>query len=191
MPNLAQGADMVSGDRYAFQQYNRNKNNYRGTVEPTSIQPGMLFSKSSTETLYHSQAASRKVILQETDCMIYADSKLIGVLAANMNPAGGTPVMAVLYTVPAGKSCIITKVIIRNSSGNLTTASISFGFDANGSDVIADGTRTYLDGATKYGLIPPVNGAVVGIAAGTFKVAVNTKQGAAMTIDIDVFGYLF
>jgi hypothetical protein len=190
MADLTTGADAVSGDGGTFQHLNRLKNHFRGTVEPTAIQPGMLFSKSTDETLYHAQAAARKVILQETDCMNYVETKLATLAAADMNP-GAPPTMTTLYTVPAGKSCIITKVIIRASSGDLTTASISFGFDANGSDAIANGTRTYLDGATKYGILVPANGSVRGAAAGTFKVAVNTKQGAAMTIAIDVFGYLF
>jgi hypothetical protein len=48
-----------------------------------------------------------------------------------------------------------------------------------------------LTGSTIYEIIPAKVGAVRGVAAGTFKIAVNTKQGGAMTISIDVFGYLF
>ena len=53
-----------------------------------------------------------------------ADSLLASVASVDMNTATPTP----LYTVPAGKTCIVTKIFIRNCSGSLTTASISFGF---------------------------------------------------------------
>jgi hypothetical protein len=188
---LIDGDDLINGTNVPFQQMNRMKNHFRGATEPPAIQPGMLFSDSDDEALYHRQAALSKHILQETDCMLYADSKLATLASANMNPGGATPVMTTLYTVPAGKSCIITKVVIRNSSGNLTTASISFGFDAVGSDCITNATHVTLTGSTIYEIIPAKVGAVRGVAAGTFKIAVNTKQGGAMTISIDVFGYLF
>jgi len=186
---LINGDDATGNLAFGNAAYNRFKNHFRGAAV-SNPQPGSIQSITVNERLIHRQAAVSKYILQETDCMLYVDAKLASSLAVNMNP-GAPPAMTVLYTVPAGKSCIITKVVIRNSSGNLTTASISFGFDVNGSDVIANGTRTYLNDSTKYGVIPPINGAVRGAAAGTFKVAVNTAQGGAMTIDIDVFGYLF
>jgi len=189
MPNMKDGADYASGDRGSYQQMNREKNNFRGAASPTSIQPGMIFSRSSDDALFHHQTALDKRIIQETDIMLFAEA-LLASSSVDMNP-GAPPAMTVLYTVPAGKSCIITKVIIRNSSGNLTTASISFGFNSNGNDVMPDSTRTYIDGSTKYALILPANGAVQGFAAGTFKCAVNTAQGAVMTITADVFGYLY
>lgn len=186
MADLTTGADAVSGDLLDFAQYNRIKNHWRSATAPTAPVAGEIWVKTDNTVWVYDGAAWIQVATAEAGEVLL--SRTIG---ANMEPAGVVPVMATLYTVPAGHSCIITKVTVRNSSGNLTTASISFGFDANGSDVIANGTRTYLDTATKYGVIPPANGAVRGAAAGTFKVAVNTKQGAAMTIDIDVFGYLF
>lgn len=96
-----------------------------------------------------------------------------------------------LYTVPAGKSCIITHVVCKNPSISLDTARWSFGFDANGSDCIADALHVALDGSTKYIVLKAEDGAVIGVAAGIFKIKVNTAQGAAATMDIEVFGYLY
>lgn len=187
MADLTTGADAVTGDKYSLQQMNRMKNHWRSATAPTAPVAGMIWSKTTDNTLWvYDGAAWIQVPTAES-----GEVRLVTTLAADMNPGAATPVMTTLYTVPAAHSCIITKVVFRNSSGNLTTASVSCGFDANGSDVIANATRTYLNDNTKYGLVPAPTGAVRGVAAGTFKLAVNTKQGGAMTIDIDVFGYLF
>lgn len=109
-----------------------------------------------------------------------------GVLV-DLNVAAAT----LLYTVPAGKTAIIRRLILRNASTSLTTASISFGWNSTAfNDVVADGTYTELTGATLYSEIIPKVGAAIGAAAGTLKVKVNTQQGAAATARVDVFGYL-
>lgn len=186
----ATGADFADGDKLGYQDVNEIKNNYRGSAEPASIQPGMLFSDSDDEALYHAQAALRKRIVQETDIMQYAESRLAAIVV-DLNPAGGTPVLTTLYTCPAGKSCIVTRVILRGPSGNVTTARLSFGWNAGAAnDVIADAPHTELTGATLYKLLAPIAGAAIGAAAGTFKAAVNTKQGGAMTVTVAVHGYL-
>lgn len=97
----------------------------------------------------------------------------------------------VLYTVPTGKSCIITHVVVRNPSIDLTTAEYGFGFDANAVNVIAAAAHVELDGATKYTVLQAEVGAVRGVAAGTFGIKVTVEQGAAATVTIEVFGYLF
>lgn len=115
-----------------------------------------------------------------------ADS-LLSSTAIDLNAVAETT----LFTVPAGKSCVITKVILRGASGALATASISFGFNtANADDVIANGVRT-LTGATNYEIIPAGSDSVRGAAAGTFKLDVQTAEGGALTAAIDVFGYLY
>ena len=96
-----------------------------------------------------------------------------------------------LFTCPAGKSCIITKVILKNADGAVTQASISFGWNtANADDVIANGVRS-LSGTTNYEIIPAASDAVRGAAGGTFKVEVQTAEGGAQTADILVFGILY
>lgn len=109
----------------------------------------------------------------------------------DMNPAV-PPVQTNIFTIPPDKTgCIVTHVICRNSSGNLTTAQFSFGFDAAGSDCITDAAHTELNDATKYIVLKAKDGAVRGVAGGIFKISVNTAQGGAMTIDVDVFGFYY
>ena len=117
-----------------------------------------------------------------------ADSLLASVASVDMNTATPTP----LYTVPAGKTCIVTKIFIRNCSGSLTTASISFGFTTpTFADVVADHTHVELADNTTFSLLPAKTGALAGVAAAVLNCLCNTQQGAPMTISVDVFGYLF
>jgi len=116
------------------------------------------------------------------------DSLLASIPTVNMNQDAATP----LYTVPAGKSCIITKLVLRNSSGNLTTASISFGFiSATYNDVVANAAYASLTGATLQTRVLPKAGQRIGTAGTILSVICNTKQGAPMTIAVDVYGYLY
>lgn len=108
--------------------------------------------------------------------------------AVNFNTATATT----LYTCPSGKSCVITKVIIRNASTSLTTASVSFGWtSAAFADVIANAAHTELTGATLYTALLAKAGSTLGTSTGTFKVLCNTLQGGAATVTIDIFGYTF
>ena len=96
-----------------------------------------------------------------------------------------------LFTVPVGKVAIITHIIVRNASVNLNTANGGFGFDAGGSDVVAHEAYAELDGATKVKVFKADKGSVRGAAADILGSKCTTAQGAAATVDIDVFGYLF
>jgi hypothetical protein len=120
-----------------------------------------------------------------------SDSLLASVPTVNMNQDAATP----LFTVPAtpvSRSCIITMVVLRACSGSLTTASISFGFTSpTFADVIANAAHTELTGATLYTKLLAKAGALVGTAGQVFSVICNTKQGGAMTLTVDVYGYLF
>ncbi len=106
----------------------------------------------------------------------------------NLNSASATS----LYTVPAAKSCVITKVVVRNASTSLTTASIAFGFNSPSfNNVIATATHTELTGNTLYSILSAKAGSTVGVAADVFSVLPTILQGAAATVTIDVYGYLF
>lgn len=117
-----------------------------------------------------------------------AESLLSTNALVNLNQAGETQ----LFTVPAGYSCVITRVVLRNASTSLTTASLAFGFNAGtDTDVIATATHTELTGATLYTILIPKTGAKIGVVAGVFSVITTILQGGAATCTIDVFGYLF
>lgn len=118
----------------------------------------------------------------------YVDTKLATVAGVNMNTATATT----LYTCPTGKSCVITKVIVRNASTSLTTASYSFGWNSAAfNNVIADATHVELTGSTLFTILPSKIGATVGLTTGVFKVLLNTLQGGAATTTMDVFGFTF
>ena len=117
-----------------------------------------------------------------------AEVRLSTTPSVDMNAAPATT----LYTCPSGRSCVITKVVVRNASTSLTTASYSFGWTtAAFADVIADATHTELTGATLYTRLEAKAGATLGTSTDTFKVLMNVLQGGAATTTIDVFGYTF
>lgn len=117
-----------------------------------------------------------------------AEIQLSTTAAVNMNTATATT----LYTSPTGRSTVVTKVVVRNCSTSMTTASYSFGWEAaTFANVIANATHTELTGATLYTRLDPKVGATVGTTTGTFKVLMNTLQGGAATCTMDVFGYTF
>jgi len=78
------GDNFVDGAILSYQQANRMKNNFRGASEPTNIQPGMLFSDSDDDKLYHEGAAAAEQILQETRSRD-ADAELRDIIVRGLN----------------------------------------------------------------------------------------------------------
>lgn len=118
-----------------------------------------------------------------------AEERLLATVAnINLN----TAVPTALYTVPAAKSCIPTKLVFRGASISLNTAKWSVGFTgAAFNDVIADAIHSELTGSSLFTILNPKAGAKIGAAAGVLTLQVNTLQGVAATINCDVYGYLF
>jgi hypothetical protein len=111
----------------------------------------------------------------------------------------GAAANTTLYTAPVGYSCVVTKIVIRGASGTFnqgTDPQLSFGWDANATDVIANQTYTAPTGSTKY-LVIEADGKSVstestrGQAGETFDIKVNTAATGSTTCTIDVFGYLY
>lgn len=66
---LIDGDDFVNGSLFSYQQGNRLKNHWRGAAAPSNIQPGMLFSDSDNDKLFHAGAGTGSPldeVLQET-----------------------------------------------------------------------------------------------------------------------------
>jgi len=181
MPELIDGIDFVSGDLFSFQQANRMKNNwYSGATPPDNPVNGMIWIKSDGAVYYYFNAW---IHLYSR----HTESLLVSMASIDLNDVAETT----LYTCPAGKSCVITKVVIRAADGAVATAEESFGWNTtNADDVIANAQRA-LTGATNYIIVGAKDDAVRGAAAGTFKVDVQVAEGGARTATIDVFGYLY
>lgn len=113
--------------------------------------------------------------------------QLLATQNANLNSA--TP--NVLYTVPVGKTAIITKLVVRGASVELDTASFSVGYNSTDfNDVIANATHVELVDNSVYSILPAKAGAALGVAAAELTLLANTLQGAAATVTVDVYGYL-
>lgn len=130
------------------------------------------------------------------DLREYADNLLATVTGIDLNPtsSGTPPEDTNLFTVPAGKSCVITHIIFRNCNlgATLNTAEFGFGWNAAVNDVITIGDKgASVDTQAKYRVLEADNGAVRGVATDVLKIRVNVIQGAACSMAVDVFGYLY
>lgn len=122
------------------------------------------------------------------DARTKVDSLLALITGVDLNAVAETA----LFICPAGKSCIITKVVLFNPSNPVTTASISFGWNtAQADDVIANAVRALTAAITNYEIIPAKSDAIRGDELETFKVDVQTVEGGALTGDFAVFGFLY
>lgn len=116
-----------------------------------------------------------------------AITRLVTVSSVDLN----TATAQTLYTVPTGKTCIVTHLVIREASTSLTTVSFSIGFNsATFNNIIANATHTELTGSTLYTILDTKTGATRGVAADILKLLNNTLQGGAATCTVDVFGFL-
>ena len=98
-----------------------------------------------------------------------------------------------IFAVPAGRTFVPTKIVLRGASTSLTTASLSFG--QNGTtftDCLATATYTQLTGPTKQVVINlgTAAGQVSAVGATNFGAIFSIAQGSAATVQCDVFGYM-
>jgi len=180
MPELIDGIDFVSGDIFSYQQANRMKNAWYGATAPANPVNGMIWIKSDGAVYYYFNAW---VHLYSR----HTESLLASVAGVDLNDVAETT----LYTCPAGKSCIITKVAIRTPDGAVATAEESFGWNTIQADNVIANAQRALTGATNYIIVGAKDDAVRGAAAGTFKIDVQVAEGGARTATVDVFGYLY
>jgi hypothetical protein len=101
-----------------------------------------------------------------------------------------------LFTVPLNKEFTPFAVCISNSSGSMTTATCSFGQSGAKTDFLAAQTLTGLNAAGDAVWCSPAHHATVPVGIVTytageiFVIDHVVAQGAAMTADVSVFGFL-
>ena len=104
----------------------------------------------------------------------------------------GTAAKQGLYTVPAGRRGIVTRVDIDKLSAAPTNAAFTMGWNAGATDTLDPFILSDLvSSATKFGsiLVQPTSW-LVGTAAQNLGLAVSTPQGSALTARYNIFGYL-
>lgn len=70
------GADFVGGEEWCESVVNFLKNNLRGATEPGSIQPGMLYSRSTDDRLTHRASAGQSYLVFQGDPLC-ADNEVL------------------------------------------------------------------------------------------------------------------
>lgn len=109
-------------------------------------------------------------------------------VSINVNATGATT----LFTVPAGRTFVPTKVALRNASISLSTMSVAFGQNsASFNDFAATAVYSGLSAATKQAVVAAgTTGQTTCAAAAAFSANVTIAQGSAGTVLADLFGYL-
>ena len=102
-----------------------------------------------------------------------------------------------LYTVSAGKSCVVRRIVVRNPSAPCANCTVfAFGFTVS-SGTVGDwkaslsmaNLTTATTGFLTYDLVTSTQ-AVIGTATQVFGIWIGTSTATA-TVTVDVFGYLF
>lgn len=177
-------------------------NNFNLTGASTGGQRVIIFQDASytvagtnrAQTFSSLQTFGAGVTLSTGQTLTLANSQTVveGLLSTTAAVDMNTATATLLYTCPAAKTCVISKVVLRNASTSLTTVSVAFGWtSASFNDVIATATHTELTGSTLATILIPKVGAKVDPGSGTFKVLDTILQGGAATVTIDVYGSVF
>jgi hypothetical protein len=115
------------------------------------------------------------------------EGRLGRLVGLNLNVVAATTI----FTVPTSLArCIVTKIVLSNCSGTPTTNAVSFGASGTPTDWLAATVLVagFVAGKTIL-LLPAVNVAMAAYVASVAFVANVTIGGAAITCDLDAFGY--
>lgn len=119
----------------------------------------------------------------------FATAPLATVTGINAKSTGTTT----LYTVPGGKTAVITDVVVRCTAASAITvpASAGVGIAAGEDDIYASASMTGLTAANKAWRFPNGGVMAVGTAASVIKLGIDTAAtGTSQTLACDVMGYL-
>ena len=121
------------------------------------------------------------------DLKTLTDTLLISVAGVDMKTAGSTT----MYTVPTGKSCILTKVVVRNASGSLAGGtSYAFGSGANYDTFVTGQSLATVTATTHVFTIRQTAVFTISAAAAVIGMKITTGATNAATATIELFGYL-
>jgi hypothetical protein len=108
-----------------------------------------------------------------------------------------TATETILYTVPSGRTCIISRVILRNFSADSASSTVSIGQAGTATDFLGTQTLTgitgsYLTQALTLTNVPNATPVVQVVYAASLNIVLKTvaAAGSACTCTADVFGYL-
>jgi hypothetical protein len=106
----------------------------------------------------------------------------------------GAVATTALYTVPAAKTAVITRVVVRSASGTFNQVVdpiFNIGWQAVASNVVNTATYVTPTASTTYIQPTVLAEATMGAAAEVLNFNVTTAASASTTATVDIFGYLF
>lgn len=120
----------------------------------------------------------------------------ISLLSSTVVAMGTDNTKADLYTVPVGKSCIVTRVIIHSLDGAVALGSdFDFGIGSPAAGWKDTVNLSTVDDTGDYFIIVPTENTrieAVYVAADVFGIQTDvSSDGNAVNATVDVFGYIF
>jgi hypothetical protein len=94
-----------------------------------------------------------------------------------------------IFTVPAGKRAVVTRVVVRDASTSLSTATYNLGFDPTNADDVVSDPVTWDGNALAAVVATIANPVPLGQAGDVFGLKTVAQEGSPQTIVVDVFGY--
>lgn len=144
--------------------------------------------------------AASGAAITNVDAVTVGGAAIGGVLAKGVAIDLNVATKQTLYTVPGGKSAVITGVVIRNSAGvpNVLT-SVGYGFDVGATNwaaaAVGYDSLTSVTAALHLSQADPLstgaNAIIVGAATNVFGLLAAVVEGAPFVVSVDVMGYLF
>lgn len=129
-----------------------------------------------------------------------ADSTIpmIGMRLSSTSILGKIQTQTTLYTVPTGKTAVITHIVLRMTSASNVTAvaTVTAGVTSAWTSILASTALTGFDATGEYFVLQSSNPSIVTAAAGVIKLdvptaATTTGGGDTYTFTCDLFGYLY
>ena len=131
---------------------------------------------------------------------VAADSTIpmLGVRLSSTSVLGKVQAQTTLYTVPTGKTAVVTHIVLRMTSASNVTgvATITAGVTAAWTSILASTALTGFDATGEYIVLHVANPSIVTAAAGVIKLdvatgATTTDVGDTYTFNVSLFGYLY
>lgn len=124
----------------------------------------------------------------------FTSSGIVKILSTVVGVDAKAVATTALYTVPTGKTCVVTAAIIRCTAATAVTIGpqLGIGIAAGEDDIFASTTLTSLTSASKCFGFSSVGTSVIGASTNVIKLGVDVATtGTSQTLAVDLMGYIF
>lgn len=182
------GFNTTSPDASAAYDMTTTSDLYRGFLQPrmTTTQRDVIPSPAAGLSIYNSTLNYPSTY--EGGWVNHAEGLVARVTGIDAKTTGTTNI----YTVPTGKTFVVTKIVVRVTAATSITVGATYGFGiaANEDDIVASAVVA-LTANNTYAVLLPKTGAVIGQSTNVIKIGIDgAATGTSQTLAVDLFGYI-